>query len=199
MGQKLLLQIDEAVNPPVAGYVLKGQGEGVPPIFAQLGKIRLQEEKVLAASGGGPFHLQDPGGAPLNIVAGFTVPVPARTVRIMRGGAGVATVYTITGQSITGAVITEDIPSNGAADVEGTLAYAQLTSITSDVDPTVTTDFVWGNGVALGSPFTDVDAIGVDDVLENPASIDEESGTVVFITEPDGNHSYNIRYRIRPT
>jgi hypothetical protein len=163
-------------------------------------KIRMQQNLGALAAPGTNYVAQYAAGAALDDAVGpFTQMVPPRTVQIARGGAGAATVYTITGTDCDNAVLTETINSNGAVTVEGTRAFKTITRVQSNVDPTVTTDIKAGKGFGLGGAVSDVDAVGLNGVLEAPASYHAASGTVVPTTAPNGTRLFSVDYRVLPT
>lgn len=153
---------------------------------------------ALAAPGTNYVGQYAAGAAIADNVGPFTRFVPPRTVQIARGGAGVPTVYQISGTDCSGSPLVETINSNGAATVQGTRAFATMTAVQSDVDPTVTTDVQTGNGFGLGAPFSDLDAVGVNGVLEAPTSSHGASGTVIPASAPNAARVYHVAYRVQP-
>ena len=129
---------------------------------------------------------------------GFTKFIPNKS-STSSGGAGVATNYTITGTDCDGNALVEVIAVPGAGTVQGTRAFATITRVQSDLDPTVTTDVQSGNGFGLGAPFNALDAVGVDGVLEAPVSSHGATGTIVPTTVPNAAHEYTVDYRALPT
>lgn len=163
-------------------------------------KVRQQQNLGALAAPGTNYVAQYTAGAAINDTTGpFTQMVPPRTVQIARGGAGVATVYTITGTDCDGNVLTETINSNGATTVQGTRAFATITGVSSDVDPTVTTDVQTGKGFGLGCAASDIDAVGLNGALEAPDSSHAATGTVVPATAPNGTRLFTVDYRVQPT
>lgn len=151
-------------------------------------------ESLPALKIGTAIHAQDAGGAPLNLVAGFTIPYPYRCVQIARGGAGAVTVYTVTGTDITDAALVEVINSDGANTVQGTRAFKTITSVTSDVDPTVTTDIQVGKGFATSVPFAALNKLSVGEVVEAASSSHAATGTIVPTTAPNGTLHFYCEY-----
>jgi len=163
-------------------------------------KVRLQQNLGALAAPGTNYVAQYAAGAVIDDAVGpFAQMVPARTVQIVRGGAGVATVYTLTGTDCDDAALVETINSAGAATVQGTRAFKTLTRVQSDVDPTVTTDVQTGAGFGLGVAASDIDGVGLNGVLEAPASSHAASGTVIPTTAPDGARLFTVDYRVLPT
>jgi hypothetical protein len=163
-------------------------------------KVHQQQNLGALVAAGVAYHAQYAAGAAIADVAGpFTRYVPPRTVQIARGGAGVATIYTVTGTDPTGAVLTEVINSNGAATVQGTKAFTTITGFASNVNPTVTTDLQTGNGFGLAVVASDIDAVGVNGVLEAPTSVDVATGTVIPASVPNAARVYTVDYRKLPT
>ena len=165
-------------------------------------KLPKQQAHTLKAPGGN-YHAQFAAGAAIDhAISGaeqLIICTPPRTVQIARGGAGVATVYTVTGTDYAGNVITDTINSNGASTVQGAKAFATITHVASDVNPTVTTDFQVGNGFSLCCTPSDVDSLGEDGVVAVIVSSDLPTGTIVPTTVPNAAHTYTVRYRVLPT
>jgi hypothetical protein len=191
-----------------AGTGLAGTGAGsshshsvasaTPGITAA--KIRQQQFLGALAAGGTNYVAQYAGGAALDDAIGpFSQFVPPRTVRIVRGGAGVPTVYTIDGLDQDGNPLQDVITTPGAGTVEGVRAFASLTRVRSDVDPTVTTDVKTGNGFGLNVAASEIDQVGLDGAVEGYSSIHPASGTVVPGTAPNDTHLYTVQYRVLPT
>lgn len=163
-------------------------------------KIRQQQYLGAVDSPGDNYVAQYAGGSAIDDAVGpFTQFVPPRTVQIARGGAGVATVYTIDGTDCDGAALQEIINSNGAVTVQGTRAFATITRVRSDVDPTVTTDVQTGAGFGLGVAASDIDMVGVDGVKESPTSSHAATGTVIPASPPNATRLYTAQYRVLPT
>lgn len=142
------------------------------------------------------MHLQDPGGAALNLVAGFTLPLPRRNLEIIRSNAGPASVdYVVTGKAPDGTVISETISAAINATTAGLLAFDVIDSIVTSVDPVSTTDFKTGVGFGIGEAFTAASAVlSVDGVVESIVSQDIASGTIVPTTPPDGTKTFCVQY-----
>ena len=163
-------------------------------------KVREQQHFPAVPAAGTNYHASYAAGAPLADATGpFTRFVPPRTVQIARGGAGNATVYTITGTDPNGGVITENINSNGASTVQGVQAYTTITAISSDVNPGVTTTFQTGAGFGIGVVVSDIDACGIDGALEGAGTKTAATGTYIPSTAPNGAHHYTVAYRVLPT
>lgn len=142
---------------------------------------------------GVPVHAQDPGGAPLNLVAGFSNPVPRRTLAITRGALGPpSVVYTVHQVYADGSNADVPVPVGPGATAVMTEA-GEVTSITSDLDPGDTTDFETGDGFNVGSLFTGAIALAVDSVEEAAVYSNGVSGTVTPTTPPDGTKTFGVR------
>lgn len=162
-------------------------------------KIRQQQFLGAVDSPGDNYVAQYAGGAAIDDAVGpFSQFVPPRTVQIVRGGAGVATVYTIDGTDPDGAALQETITTPGAGTVQGTRAFASITRVRSDVDPTVTTDVQTGAGFGLGVVASDIDLVGMDGAKESPTSSHAATGTVIPATAPNATHIYSVQYRVLP-
>lgn len=154
-----------------------------------------------ALSAPAAVHAQFAAGSAIDASTVLTAaPHPCRTVQVARGGAGVATVYTITGtHPITGAVQTEVINSNGATTVQGTKAWGSVTRIQSDVNPTVTTDVQWGKGFCLDVAFISAQRLSSDETTDTIASSDPDTGTLVATTAPNAAHVFRAKVTVRHT
>jgi hypothetical protein len=161
-----------------------------------------QQAHTLKAPGGN-YHAQFAAGAAIDhAISGaeqLIICTPPRTVQIARGGAGAATVYTVTGTDYAGNVLIETINSNGAFTVQGTKAFATITHFASNVDPTVTTDLQVGNGFSLCCTPSSIDSLGEDGVVAVIVSSDLTTGTVVPTTVPNAAHTYTVKFRVLPT
>lgn len=154
-------------------------------------------ERLVPVAPGTQIHAAIAAGSALNVSTAFTRIMPATNIRLSRGGAGVATNYTVTGTRF-GQVISEVIASNGASDVEGVKIFDTVTSITSNVDPTVTTTVKSGVMVGLDRVAVAIEflAVGTSDsngVVETGtlnAGLDGFTPT----TAPDGLKIFHIRY-----
>lgn len=82
------------------------------------------------------------GGAAIDDTTGpFTVDSAPRTMRVVLGATGAnPTVYTITGTSPDGRVVTDTITAAGVGTYEGDVLFQTVTRFQSDVDPVGTTD-----------------------------------------------------------
>lgn len=104
------------------------------------------------------LHAAFSAGAAINATTGFASPAPCYCVRIARGGAGVATSYTITGLDKDGAAQTETLTSSGSTTIVGSKQWSAITAITSDVDPTVTSTLQTHCPVTIGASFESAEA-----------------------------------------
>lgn len=149
--------------------------------------------KALPAAGTA-VHAQAAGGAALALVAGFTNPLPRRTLNIARSDAGPASVnYTCTVTTPDGgsADIVLAVPRNGNAS---TNIAGVWSSISTTVDPVSTSDFTTGTGFCVGSLMTGAPLLSVNGVVEAAVSSDTASGTVVPTTAPDGAKEFTVLY-----
>ena len=164
-------------------------------------KIRMQQF-MGAVEAPGEAYIASPyaGGAIIDDAVGpFYQYCPSRTVRIVVGVGGVATVYTIDGLDQDGVALQDIINASGAGTFQGVKAFASITRMRSNVDPVGTTDVQTGNGFGLGVAVSDVDKVGLDGGAEGYSSIHAASGTVVPGTAPNGTHVYSVQYRVLPT
>lgn len=146
---------------------------------------------TLLPAAGVTIHAQDPGGGALNLVAGFTIPLPGRNIAITRSAAGPANVtYAVTWNSVGGGTFVENIVVPSGGTTAGTLSGLGIVSITTSVDPVSTTDFVTGVGVNLGIVFSGTPVVSMNSVREAAASFDGASGTVFPTTAPDGAKAF---------
>lgn len=139
-------------------------------------------------------HAQDPGGAALALVAGFTNPLPRRTLNIARSDAGPDNVdYTCTVKTPDGgsADIVLTVPRNGDAT---TSIAGEWTAISTAVDPVSTSDFVTGDGFCLGIIPGATKILSVNGVVEAIVSSDDGSGTIVPTTAPNGAKEFCVQY-----
>lgn len=158
-------------------------------------------ERMVPPAPGATIHSAISGGGALNVSSGFTQMIPATNIRLSRSGAGVATVYTVTGTRF-GSAQTENINSNGASDVEGVKIFDTVTSITSDVDPTVTTTVKTGVILGTAQTFDSIDFLGVgangaNGVAETATANAAKDGFTPT-TAPDGSKVFQIRYKATP-
>jgi hypothetical protein len=165
-------------------------------------KVLRMFERLVPPAPGATIHASMAAGGALNVSTAFTQMIPATNIRLSRGGAGVATVYTVTGQRF-GSSQTETINSNGATDVEGVKIFDTVTLITSDVDPTVTTTMKTGVIIGLPQTATAIDFLGVGASGANGVA---ETGTLntakdgfTPTTAPDGSKVFQIRYQVSHT
>ena len=162
-------------------------------------KVRHAQNLGALAVAGTNYLAQFAAGAAIDSAGPFVRFSPPRVPQIARGGAGVATKYTITGTNPNGDVISEDLNSAGAATLVATKAYSTITRFQSNVNPTVTTDLQSGPGFGLGDVVSDIDVVSVDGVLEVPTSAVTATGTVIPATAPNGTHIYRVAYQTQPT
>lgn len=186
---------DADLTPALAGVNTADDGGGPMTGAMDATAMRAQESCAHTAPGTNIVG-QYAAGAPIaDAVGPFVTEFPHRTVQIARGGAGVPTVYTVTGVDPFNVAQVETINSNGAATVQGTKAWGDITEFSSDVDPTVTTDLQTGKGFAVANPYVLLSLVlGVDGVTEAPATTDPTSGTVVPTTAPNGTKVFTARY-----
>lgn len=154
-------------------------------------------ERLVPAAPATTIHSSMAAGGALNVSTAFTRILPATNIRLSRGGAGVATVYTVTGTRF-GQVQTETINSNGASDVEGVKIFDTVTLITSNVDPTVTTTMKAGVMVGLAGTAGAIDflAVGTSDVngVVEAATLNAAKDGFTPTTAPDAAKIFQIRY-----
>lgn len=163
-------------------------------------KLRQQQHFSHVPAPAVNYVAQYAAGAAIDDAVGpFARFVPPRTVMITRGGAGVATSYTIDGTDPDGNALQEIIAAPGAGPYQGTRAFSTITRVRSDVDPTVTTDVQTGNGFGLAVVASDIDVVGVDGGNEAPVSVHAATGTVIPTTVPNAAHHYTVDYRVQPT
>ena len=150
-------------------------------------------QKSLVAAGT-TVHATDAGGAPLALVAGFTNPMPRRTLNIARSDAGPANVtYTVTIETPDGGSV--DLPLIVAKNANASTTIAgKVTGISTTVDPVSTSAFTTGTGFNLGALFTGTPLLGVNGVAEALASSDSSSGTIVPTTAPDGAKEFVVQF-----
>lgn len=164
-------------------------------------KIRMQQF-MGAVEAPGEAYVASPyaGGVIIDDAVGpFYVYSPSRTVQIVVGVGGVATVYTIDGLDQDGVALQDIINASGAGTFQGVKAFASITRVRSNVDPVGTTDVQTGNGFGLGVAVSDIDRVGLDGGAEGYSSIHIASGTVIPGTTPNGTHVYSVQYRVLPT
>jgi hypothetical protein len=156
-------------------------------------------ERIVPPAPGATIHASIAAGAPLNVSSAFTQMLPGTNIRLSRGGAGSATVYTVTGTRF-GAVQTEIINSNGASDVEGVKIFDTVTNLASDVDPGTTT--VVKTGLIIGTAMTfasirylGVGANGANGVVETATATAAKDGFTPTST-PDGSKVFQIYYQL---
>ncbi len=157
-------------------------------------------ERFSSPAPGATIHASMASGAALNVITAFTRMVPASNIRLSRGGAGVATVYTITGTRF-GNAQTETINSNGASDVEGLKIFDTVTGITSDVDPTVTTTMKTGVMLGLAQTCVSIDFLAVSATaaangVTETVTINAAKDGFTPTTAPDGTKVFTIRYLV---
>lgn len=99
------------------------------------------------------LHTAFSAGSAINATTGFASPEPCYCVQIARGGAGVATSYTVTGLDKDGAAQTETLTSSGATTIIGSKQWSEITGLTSNVDPTVTSTLQTYCPVTIGGSF----------------------------------------------
>jgi hypothetical protein len=160
--------------------------------------LRLSERYVAPAPGA-TIHAAIAAGAPLNVGTAFTQMIPPTNIRLSRGGAGVPTVYTVTGTRF-GAAQSEVVNSNGAADVEGVKIFDTTTQITSDVDPTVTTTVKTGVILGLAQTCVSIDFLGVGatqgaNAVAEAAALNAAKDGFTPTTAPDGTKCHIVRYK----
>ena len=148
-------------------------------------------------------HAQDAGGGALNLIAGFTTAFPSRNITMKRGGAGAPTIYTVTGTRL-GAVQTETFTSSGASDIVGAKVWDTHVSITSNVDPTVTTDFVTGDLIGLPRVATlilrgGVAATAAANYVIETFTLNALKDAFTPTTVPDHVKCYRVQYSYLPT
>lgn len=192
-----------AVIPTADGQNAMGGGAGTPIFVSMVNtKVRMTE-RIVSPAPGATIHASIAAGAPLAVSTAFTQIQTPTNARLSRGGAGVLTNYTVTGTRF-GVVQSEIIVSNGASDVEGLKIFDTITSLASDVDPTVTTTVKTGLQIGLSNV---VDAIEQSGTAATPGA---NAATEVFTlnaakdgftptTTPDGTKMQFVRYRILPT
>ena len=149
---------------------------------------RVQEVLADLDTAGDAVHAQFAAGAAINAVAGFTLTFPRRTFQFVFGAMSVATVVTVTGTDITGAVT-----------VEGARAFDGLTSVVSDVDPQDVVDMQTGEGFAVGQPMSVLDVLSVDGTVEAANSSHLPTGTIVPTTAPNAARDFAVRYQAEHT
>jgi hypothetical protein len=163
---------------------------------------QLVEINMVPSAPGVAIIAQYAAGAPINDPVGpFLTQIPARTCRVVLGVGGAnPVVYTITGRTVFGGdPVTDVITATGPGTYEGDVAYDEILSFTSDVDPGGTTDLQTGKGFSLGpqsglSGGIIQSTIGVDGVKESATVAEGITATVVPVTAPDGARVFTIRY-----
>lgn len=163
-------------------------------------KIRDQQFLGALAAAGTNYIAQYAAGAPIDDAVGpFTRMVPPRTVQVVLGGGGANPVeYTIDGTNPKGDAIQDVISATGAGTYQGDVAFTTITRVRSNIDPLGTTDFQTGAGFGLATVCSNIDAVGVDGVLEAPSTADAATGTVVPTSAPNGARLYTVDYRVLP-
>jgi len=165
-------------------------------------KIRSQQSLGVLPAAGTNYIAQYGAGAAIDDAVGpFTRMVPPRTAQVVLGVGGAATVvYTIDGTDPNGDAIQDIITTGGAGagTYQGDLAFTTITRFRSDFNPLGTTDFQTGDGFGLATVCTNIDAVGVDGVLEAPSTADPGSGTVVPTSVPNGARVFVVDYRVQP-
>lgn len=139
------------------------------------------------------MHATDAGGAALALVAGFTSPLPARSLVITRSNVGPASVdYLATWTLADGTTATETISCGKNGTSESTIAGV-LTSVTTTVDPVSSSAFATGTGFSIGGPFVLAGAaLSFVAVREAIVSSHAASGTIFPTTAPSGLGAYTI-------
>lgn len=146
---------------------------------------------------GTPVHADDAGGGALNLIAGFTNPVPRRVLNIARTAAGPANVtytcyYNAPGSlSTTTSVI---VPSGGNAS---TLVAGEWTRVTTTVDPVSVTSFTTGVGFSVGQQIqtASTPVLSCNGVAETIISSELPSGTITPTTAPDGTRQFCVQFK----
>lgn len=142
------------------------------------------------------IHAQDAGGGALALVAGFTNPLPRRSMIISRGAGGPASVdYTCSFTRPDGSTGTEVVAVAPSGTGE-TVNAAEWTGVSTTVDPVSTSDFETGTGFSVGEVMdaTAVPVLAVDSVVEAVVSSVLASGTIFPTTAPDGLKAMTVQY-----
>lgn len=142
------------------------------------------------------IHAQDAGGGALALAAGFTNPLPRRSMVITRGAGGPASVdYTcefVRPDGTTNSEVVAVVPSGTGETVNA----AEWTGVSTTVDPVSTTDFETGDGFSVGEVMdaTAVPILAADSVVESVVSNVLASGTIFPTTSPDGLKAFTVQY-----
>jgi hypothetical protein len=148
---------------------------------------------------GASVHTQVAAGAPLNVTSAFTVPYPRRALEIVLGVGGTnPVVITVTGTAADGSALSIAQSCAGAGTYEvgnGAQVFETVTSMTSTIDPGGTVDLKTADGFGVGEVYTGTPLVSVDGVVDtNVTQLDAATGGVKSATNPNGTHTYSVRY-----
>jgi hypothetical protein len=121
--------------------------KGLRPSTAVLRTVTWSGTRPGEAGVATAMHATVAAGAPLALVAGFTIPSPARSMQIVLGTGGAASVvYTITGTA-GGVATVETVTATGPGTYQGHAGWTAIASLTSDINPGGTTAMQCGECV----------------------------------------------------
>jgi hypothetical protein len=144
------------------------------------------------------IHAQDAGGGALALVAGFTNPLPRRSMVITRGVGGPASVdYTCEFTLPDGSTDSEVVAVAPSGTGE-TANAGEWTGVSTSVDPVSTSDFDTGDGFSVGEVIETGSTIvlAADSVEEATVAEVEASGTVFPTTACDGLTAFTVQYAV---
>jgi len=148
---------------------------------------------LLPAGDGFTMHVQDPGGALLNLTTGWSTLLPHRGLKITRSDAGPATVnYSINMEFTDGEQggFNLTVPRNGSAE---THLAGKVISVSTQVDPVSTSDFVAGKAFSVGFKCADIYTVSCDGLIGGLDTWNAgREATIVPDTAPNGVHCYAV-------
>jgi hypothetical protein len=148
---------------------------------------------LLPAGDGFTMHAQDPGGSALNLTTGWSNLLPYRGLKITRSDAGPATVtYGINMEFTDGEQggFNLIVPRNGSAE---THLAGKVVSVSTQVDPVSTSDFVAGKAFSVGFKCVNIYAVSCDGIIGGLDTWNTgREATIVPDTAPNGVHCYAV-------
>ena len=148
---------------------------------------------VLPAGDGFTMHAQDPGGAALSLTTGWLNLLPYRGLKITRSDAGPASVtYGINMEFTDGEQggFNLIVPRNGSAE---THLAGKVVSVSTQVDPVSTSDFVAGKAFSIGFKCADIHSVSCDGIVSGDDTWNTgREATIVPDTAPNGVHCYAV-------
>jgi hypothetical protein len=155
---------------------------------------RLASFSLALAAPGVPMHAQDAGGGALDLVAGWTNPLPRRGMTITRSAAGPASVdYTVYMTTPDGGSVNQ-VVSVGSGAAASTTFAGEVTRVTTTVDPVSTTDFATAAPFCVGALFTGTPTISCNGVAEALVASDAGAGSVTATTATNGAKEFCVAF-----